>query len=318
MHIFILMLPVVLPVLLGYLLARAKIFAPSVGDSLLKYLMYATFPAVILGNLVNKKFHELFRLDFSIATTLAVLGIYGVTFFIYKLVFKAKNSQSAMAALCTSFVSAGIVGLPVMAGIIGVEISVVPVIVNTIISLVTVVPITVLLIKLEQDGAGKDLFRTLGATFVDVLKNPLVAASLIGLFLVIFEIPVPYWLHDTFQKIGEATFATALVAVGIGINPKTLKKNLGRILTLSFLRVIVFTVVGFGMAIWFHMGHATAVAFVMIMALPTAKSVPPIGQEYDVFVSESIQVVTITTLAMFVIMPPVIYVANLLWPGVVK
>ena len=53
-------------------------------------------------------------------------------------------------------------------------------------------------------------------------------------------------------------------------------------------------------------------------ALPTAKSVPPIAQQYGVFVGQSVQVVTVTTLSMVIVMPIVCYLAGLIWPGVIR
>ncbi len=311
------MFPILLPVVAGYLLVRFRILPFSLGEGLLKFLIYCIFPSSILANLLGKTPKELFQLDLTLANFIAVLGMYAVTFILYKLLFKRSLPETAMAALTVSFISSGIVGLPIMLEIIGADNTVIPVVLNTIISLITVVPITVLLIQIGQ-SRDKDMKKTLTKTFLEVFKNPLVISSIIGLIFIFFSIPTPKWLIESFSKIGEATFGTALLAVGMGINISTLKSNLGAIAFLSFLRVIVFAILGVVLAYLLKLAPAQAVAFSLIMALPTAKSVPPIGQQHNVFMSESIQIVTVTTASMLILLPIIIYFVNNLWPGIIK
>ena len=318
MQIVSLMLPIFLPIALGYVLLRLRIFTPAIAESLLKYLMYATFPAVIISNMVGKHFSDLFHLQYTLATIIGLIIMYGSTYVLYKYFFSCSISDNAMAALSTSFVSSGIVGLPIMVGIIGVDNTVVPVIVSTMMSLIIVVPITVFLIKSHQKGADKKSFIGIfDDTLIDVVKNPLVASSVLGMLIVLFGIQIPSALTETLKKVGDATFGTALVAIGAGINIQTLKKNIWEISFLASLRVVLFTIVGFALALAFKLPAPLAVAFVMIMALPTAKSVPSIGQEYNVFASDSIQLVTVTTLSMIIVIPLVVYFADILWPGII-
>lgn len=318
MHILALMAPIVFPILLGYCLLRLHIFTSAIAEALLKYLMYATFPAVIISNMVGKHFSDLFHLQYTVATIVGLLIMYISTYYLYRFFFQTTTPNNAMAALSTSFVSSGIVGLPIMVGIIGVERTVIPVIVSTMMSLIIVVPITVFLIKSHQKGADKKSFIGIcDDTLIDVVKNPLVASSLIGMLIVLCGVHVPEALNETLKKIGDATFGTALVAIGAGINLQKLKQNIWEIALLSSLRLVLFAIVGFGLAIAFKLPGALAVPFVMIMSLPTAKSVPSIGHEYKVFMSDSIQVVTVTTLSMIVVIPIVVFFATIFWPGII-
>ncbi len=117
--------------------------------------------------------------------------------------------------------------------------------------------------------------------------------------------------------MGAGTFVVALVAVGAGINFKTLQKDLKEILFLTALRMGAFTLLGFGLAFYFQLPSVLAMTFVMIFALPTAKAVPGIAERYKRLASESFQVVTLTTLLTIIIMPIVVYIANMWWPGVI-
>lgn len=316
-RIVVLMLPVIIPVGIGFAFAHLNIFSEKSANTLLKFLLYVTFPGVILNTLAGKQLSELFQGRFILATLVGILGMYILTYLLHKFIFNRKMEITSVAALSTAFVSSGIVGLPILDNIIGIQATVIPVILSTMIALVTVVPITILLIKLDR-GHSHNIARTLGETLIAAIKNPLVASSLVGLALVAFNITLPDWLNITFSKLGNATFATALVTVGIGINLKTLQKDLEEILFLTFLRVVIFTIFGFALALLFQLPPTLAVAFVMIMALPTAKSVPALAEDYKVFVSDTLQIVTLTTLLMIIIMPIVVTVANYIWPGVVR
>ena len=318
LHILALMMPVIIPVALGHLFIRVKIFQPEHGDALLKYLLYATFPAVILDHLVDQPLSALFQPAFTAATVVFIAVMYVAVLLIYRYGLRRSLSESAMAGLNGCFVSAGIVGLPIMLDIIGPTYTIIPVIVNTVLSLVTAVPVTILLMQMDRRGEDTDLFATLARTLVDVLKNPLVLAALGGMLISLARIPIPGWLHETFEKVGAATFATSLFAVGMGIDLSLLRRNLRLILVLSFMRIVVSSALGFLLAVVFHLEPGYAVAFVLMASLPTAKSVPPIAQEYGVFVGESFQVVTLTTLSMVISIPIVCYLSGLLWPGIIR
>lgn len=316
-HIMLLMLPIIIPIGIGFVFTHFGIFTPKTGNSLLKFLLYITFPGVILSNLSHESTEHLFQLNYILATITITIGMYFITYILHKFIFRRTMEINAVAALCVAFVSSGIVGIPIMDNIIGLQATLLPVILNTMLALVTVVPITILFIKLHK-GHKHNVLKTVGLTLLDAIKNPLVASSIVGLALIFLHIQLPDWLNTTFSKLGSATFATALVTVGIGINIKTLQKDLSEILFLSFLRVVISTIFGFGLALLFQLPAPLAVAFVMIVSLPTAKSVPALAEGYDVFVSDSLQIVTITTLLMLIVMPIVVIAANSIWPGVVR
>jgi predicted permease len=318
LHILELMMPVIIPVALGYLFVQIRVFEPENGEVLLKYLLYATFPAVILDHLVGQPFSALFQPAFTAATLVFVGVMYAVVFAVYRVAFRQPLAEAAMAALTGSFVSSGIVGLPIMLDIIGPTYTIVPVIANTVISLVTAVPVTVLLVQIGRRGGSARPGATLRRTFADVLKNPLVFSAILGLLLSALAVPIPDWLHETFEKVGSATFATSLFAVGMGIDLSLLRNDLRQILVLSVFRIVFSTALGFALARGFSLDPGYAVSFVIMAALPTAKSVPPIAQRYGVFVGQSVQVVTITTVSMVIVMPIVFYLAGFLWPGVIR
>jgi predicted permease len=244
--------------------------------------------------------------------------MYAVVLSLYLFLFRCSIGEAAMAALTASFVSAGIVGLPIMLDIIGPTYTIVPVIANTVISLVTVVPVTVLLILMGGRSGSSNWLPTLGRTFVDVLKNPLILSAIVGLLLSLLAVPIPGWLHETFQQVGNATFATALFAVGMGIDLTLLRNDLPQILVLSFFRIVFSSALGFVLASAFDLAPGYAISFVIMASLPTAKSIPPIAQQYGVFVGQSFQVVTLTTLAMVIAMPTVCYLCGLIWPGIIR
>lgn len=317
LHILVLMLPIIIPVVAGYIFVKLKIFTRETGDQLLKYILYATFPALILVNLSSDSVLTLLQQNFSLATITAIISMYILTFFLYIFFFKGNKKNAAVASLTTSFVSAGIVGLPVMANIIGLQDTVVPVIVNTVISLLTVVPLTIFIIKFQDHRKNISFVSILTSTLFALIKNPLVVSALLGLLLISFHIPIPFWLKESLHKIGDATFATALFAVGIGIDIKLLQKNFTEIFVISFLRMVIFTALGIFFALYFHLSPALAVAFVIIFSLPGAKSIPPIAQEYHTYTASTIQIITLSTLMTIFTLPIVLLICNSLWPGVI-
>lgn len=317
-HVAYLMLPIVSLIGLGFVFLRLKILTTETTHGLLKFLIYIAFPGVIISHLSKEKLIDLLNPGFMMANILAVLIMYIVTFILFKGIFKKDLGVSSLAALTTSFVSAGIVGLPIMDNIIGIKMTLMPVILNTVISLVFAVPLTIFFVRESAGERSGSYLKILTKALIDSLKNPLIISSIVGIIILIFNIPLPSFLTETLDKMGDATFAVALVAVGAGIDFKTFKKTLHQILFLSFLRMVVFSLLGFVLALEFNLSPSLAMAFVMIMSLPSAKAVPAIAQEYKTFADESFQVVTLTTLLTIIVMPIVVYVGSQLWPGIVR
>src|SRR5258708_4797373 len=246
------MLAIIISVGIGLVFVQLKIFSPKMADTLLKFLMFIAFPAIILSNLSSEHLKELLEINFLLATLVATFAMYGITYLVHKYLFHRDIPHTAFAALSASFVSSGIVGIPLMDHLIGIKASLIPILLNTMLSLVTIVPLTILLVRLKSEHK-QNILKTIGLTLFDALKNPLVASSIIGLSIVFFNISLPSWLNLTFSKLGNAAFATALVTIGIGINFKTLKKDLEEILFLTILRVGIFTILGFSIALFFHL-----------------------------------------------------------------
>src|SRR5258707_666384 len=127
LDVFILMLPVVIPVFLGYFFVKIKIFTAEAATSLLRYVLYITFPSVIIANLSADHLRQLIEPRFSLATILITLLMYGVTYVLYRFFFRSNKKDAALASLLASFVSSGIVGLPLMLHVIGTAPTLVPV-----------------------------------------------------------------------------------------------------------------------------------------------------------------------------------------------
>lgn len=317
-RILVLMLPEIIPVVLGVILGKMKVFKKDAADTLLKFLLYIAFPSVILGNISQEQLGSLLRWEFVAASAVAILGMFAFTYVAHRMFYHRTMRVTAMAALSVSFVSGGIVGIPIMDNLIGLRATLVPVILNTMVSLVTVVPLAIILIR-WQSGHKDGHLKTIWYSLVDALENPLVVSAVVGLIIACFNIQLPEWLSTTFSKLGSATFATALFTVGLSIDLRTIQHDIGEIAFLSVLRMVVFSIFAFTVAILFKLPPLLAVPFVMIMSLPTAKSVPAIGvTHHGVFVKESMQIVTLTTILTVFVMPLVVLAADMLWPGIVK
>lgn len=303
---------------LGVIFGKMKVFRKDAADTLLKFLLYIAFPSVILGNISQEQLGSLLRWEFVAASAVAILGMFGFTYVAHRMFYHRTMRVTAMAALSVSFVSGGIVGIPVMDNLIGLRATLVPVILNTMVSLVTVVPLAIILIR-WQSGHKEGHLKMIWLSLVDALENPLIVSAILGLIIASFNMELPQWLTMTFSRLGSATFATALFTVGLGINLKTIQRDIGEIAFLSVLRMVVFSIFAFSIAILFKLPPHLAVPFVIIMSLPTAKSVPAIGEtHHGVFVKESMQIVTLTTVLTIFVMPFVVLAADIIWPGIVK
>lgn len=191
------------------------------------------------------------------------------------------------------------------------------VVINGIIGLLLLIPLTIILFELTKQDRQHSTIRTLVKAMKSAVLNPLVIATIVGIFFSITQIPFPPWVASSLTYLSNATFATALFAVGMSIEFKALSAHSHDIFTMVFLKMVCSPILAFFIAELLHLRPVFAIALVVIMSLATAKSAFVISEEYGVYVKQSAEIVTITTLACIIVIPFVIFIANIFWPGVI-
>ena len=106
----------------------------------------------------------------------------------------------------------------------------------------------------------------------ELVRNPLILATVSGLIANLLGFSVPVWLEPTVNRIGQASLALGLMAAGAGMQLGSLSraKTLGvLVLGVKHLGMPLFA---FGLARLFGLDPAQTTVLLMFSAVPTASS----------------------------------------------
>ncbi len=127
------------------------------------------------------------------------------------------------------------------------------------------------ILVLEIWGTPPEGARTgLGAMFHSVFRNPMVQASLLGLALNLFAVPVPEVLMNTLGMAAAAALPVGLLCVGAGLMPRRLVSASAPMWAGLMLRPVIAPLI-FAAGAWaLGMPHAAFLAGAFVLAVPAA------------------------------------------------
>ncbi len=248
---------------IGWLLCRYTALDRRVWDQVESLVYYFLFPVLLFHSIVRSP------LDFGATSNLLTAGLcigavgiglaYALPFMpsIGSHIDRRDHAASAQVAfrfnsfICLALAErlAGSEGLLLIAVLIGVCVP--------IFNIAAVWPMT----RHAQTGFLQQLVR-----------NPLIVATVAGLLANVLGITVPGWATPTLTRIGAASLALGLLAAGAGMKFSTL--GTGKVLAVSILgiRHLVLPLVAWGLALALRLDAMQASVLMAFSAVPTASS----------------------------------------------
>ncbi len=198
-QIFELVLPVLMPVFVGWLAVRFKLLAARDAKALTSAYLYVFLPALIVGHLAKQNIAALFDVRFILATVTLMLAIYGAILLLHKLVLRRTLADSALAAFASAKFNAVVVGLPLLLIAVGKQ-AIVAVIINLVVGYFTILPLTLLLLevaKAQESGESVQAEAVLARALRHTILDPLILATLVGLAIAALKLGLPGWVDGT-------------------------------------------------------------------------------------------------------------------------
>ena len=105
-----------------------------------------------------------------------------------------------------------------------------------------------------------------------LLRNPLIIATVSGLAANLLGLGVPGWIEPTLTRIGAASLALGLMAAGAGMQFATIAR--GKVLAVSVLTIrhLLLPLIGWGLAVVLQLHPDQAAVLLTFAAVPTASS----------------------------------------------
>jgi hypothetical protein len=254
----------------GALLAHLRVVDAGAQVVLSRIAFFVASPALMVTTLARADVHQVLSANLvaSLAGVVVAAGVY-VT--LARLVWHRALGDTTIGALCSAYVNAGNLGIPVASYVLGDAAFVAP---TLLIQLLVLQPLALGFLDADaRAGVGVSW----GRVALRPLRNPLTVGSLLGVLLSLTGWTLPAPVADPLGLLGNMAVPSMLVAYGIALR---LGPGLGRagsvaeLATTTALKLAVQPLVAWLVAslVLGVEGHAL-LAIVVTSALPTAQNI---------------------------------------------
>jgi predicted permease len=235
MSIFLISLPIFLIVLGGWLLKKFKIVTDEWTRILNDFAYYVSLPALIIGAFWEIDFlnYEALRLVFW---SLLIIVLFCSAIFILLSFFKISQTIKASILLSATVGNTLYMGIPLIEIGFGKEFLPSAALVGVIF---LIIPLIIVIALIQYWYCREHCFRK---ELVGFIKNPLVISALAGVFLSFFKFDEPLMLgiKKSITMLGATASPVALFALGGFLYGRFLRKDMGLVFLISFLKIIAF------------------------------------------------------------------------------
>jgi hypothetical protein len=286
-------LPIFGIILCGYGVGRFGLLGPATSDALNGFVYWVALPALFVQGLAKAPLESILDLPLIAAFLGGVAYVFVAAFVVARIFFPGRLGALALHALTASFPNSGYMGIPLFFLAFG-ESGSLPVIVANVAQLLSVLFVALFLIEL--DGGSGHLGRRLLRIFGNLLVNPFMVATALGLGLNAGGIGLSGPFEVFIRTLAAAASPCALFALGLFMVGKPIAEGLAEVSWLTLAKLVLHPAVAWLIADrLFGLPAETVRALVLIAALPTGALVFVVAQRYNVFVQRGSAAVLVST-----------------------
>ena len=287
-------------ILVGYLIGRLGVLGDNAQNVLSRLAFFVASPALLLVTLSDADLHTVFSLPLLVAAASAIATA---------LIFAACTRwwlcrplpEALISAMSASLVNGANLGLPIAVYVLGDAAFIAPVL---IFQMAFFTPLFLMLLDSATSGR-----RTSPLTFLtQVVRNPIIIGTLIGLILAATGTALPTIIREPVSLIGGAAVPAMLLAFGISlVGSRPLTRDGGRrldVVLASSFKLVLQPLLAYALA-HFVLGMDGHLLFAVVVtaALPTAQNVFVAASRYGqglLVAKDTVLVTTIVSLPVLV------------------
>lgn len=263
-------------IFLGWLGVKIGLLKKAEARTLNNFVYYFTFPALLFVNIYQTDWRLFSDRNFLIVNTLVVLLGF-LLGYLWWLLRKCPAKKRLMLATAMVLGNTAYLGIPLNTLLFGQKGLVFA-------SLVASWQILILLLfslyflNKEQASRRHSFFNALKET----LKTPLIMAVILGLFAAYFHLSLPGAVHKIIETLGQATLATALIALGIFLFGNPWRENLKDSLVISFFTLLILPVLALVLIKIWPLSHEISAVTILQAAAPVAVLNFTLAQKFQI------------------------------------
>src|SRR6185437_10333378 len=152
------------------------------------------------------------------------------------------------------------------------------------------------LLESDRSGAG-ETSTSGGALLSQIVLNPMVLSTLVGLLWSIAGLPIPAPVAAYLNIFAGALTPCALFAIGLGLSVEGIRSTFAASAVLTVVKLVVLPLIVYGLCMILRLNPLYTIAAVICAAVPTAKTVYILAREHKE--EEELVAATVSVTTMF-------------------
>ena len=258
------LLPIFAIIILGCLIKFSNIMSPRAWEGMENLVYWVLLPSLLIVKLGNAELQEFDFLPMGAALSLATI-LTVIILIILRTGFKIKQSSY------TSVLQGGIrqnsyIGLAAAGPLYGVGEALAAIGILAVIPMVNVISVLALMKIKKTKGLGAIV------AFKQLVKNPIIIACALGVFVNASGFGVPLFINETLELVSRGALPLGLLAVGAGLSFGGLVRNPVLLLGSNFLKLILMPVLTAWLCWIFEVDPVASGVAILFAALPSSAS----------------------------------------------
>ena len=285
-------------ILIGYISGRKRLLGAGAIDSLNKFVVWMALPALLFQAMAQITWEQINQPGYVAASSLAIAAVFLVSYVMDRH-RRGRLADASIEGLASSYSNAGFMGIPLCLMVFGPE-SLPAVIIATLLTACVLFAFSIVLIEIDLLGS-RNILGTARKVVMSLLRNPLVAAPLLGLMIAAIQVPLPYAVLQFTTLLGAAASPCALVTIGLFLAQGEPAEHHGAVWRIVALKLVLHPLIAFVLVRWvFDMPPMWAATAVLLAALPVGTGPFMLAKLYErepATTSRAILISTVLSLA---------------------
>jgi hypothetical protein len=293
------LLPVFLLIVLGAVLKRTLMRLETQWHGLERLTYYVLFPMLLIQTLVKADLSSVPVAGVGGALMLAALAVSLICLALWPLFRRMNVDGPAFTSIFQGAIRwQTYVALSVSRNLFGAAgLALASVAMVAIIPMVNVFSVAVLT---HFASPKKQSARAIAMT---VVKNPLIWACAIGLFVNVTHLSLPKIWHEVADALGSSSLAIGLLVTGAGLHLEGLLRPSFAAATGVLFKLVLMPAIAVALALWFGLSGTNLVIVAACSAVPTSPSAYVMARQMGGDAPLLAQIITLQTILAAVTMP---------------
>jgi len=296
------LLPVFLLIVLGTVLKRTLMRLETQWHGLERLTYYVLFPMLLIQTLVKADLSTVPAAGIGGALMLSALAVSFICLALWPLFKRANVDGPAFTSIFQGATRwQTYVALSVSRNLYGAAgLALASVAMVAIIPLVNVFSVAMLA---HYASTEKQSARSIAMT---VIRNPLIWACAIGLFINVIHLPLPKIWHEVADALGSSSLAIGLLVTGAGLHLEGLLRPSVAAAAGVLFKLVLMPLLAIALALWFGLSGNNLVIVAVCSAVPTSPSAYVMARQMGGDAPLLAQIITLQTMLAAITMPIVI------------